>query len=93
MSIVEAFSVGTPVVVADLGNAGRLVKEGENGSKFAPNSAKGLLQALERLTDYSDIFRKTFKKYKKEYTESQNYKLLIDIYSIVIDNECKGRKK
>lgn len=42
MSIVEAFSVGTPVICSDLGNAGSVVEEGITGYKFRYDSIESM---------------------------------------------------
>lgn len=83
MSIVEAFSVGTPVVTSDLGNAGNLVTEGVTGSKFTADSPKELMQAVKRVETYKDIHDSTKSEYRKKYTEPQNYDCLMKIYDTV----------
>ena len=80
MSIVEAFSVGTPVVCSDLGNAGSVVVEGVTGYKFSANSSKDLVRAIECLKDYKDIYCSTYTTYERLYSEEQNYKNLVKIY-------------
>lgn len=80
MSIVEAFSVGTPVVCSDLGNAGSIVEEGITGIKFESNSVDKMKQAVQRLQTYPKIYKTTFKTYCDEYTQEQNYQQLRNIY-------------
>lgn len=80
MSIVEAFSVGTPVICSDLGNAGSVVFEGVTGYKFSANSSKDLVRVIECLKDYKDIYCSTYTTYEKLYSEEQNYKNLVKIY-------------
>lgn len=80
MSIVEAFSVGTPVICSDLGNAGSLVTEGMNGVKFAADSSEELIEAVKRLKVYENIYYSTYEMYEQLYTEKQNYKRLMEIY-------------
>ena len=46
MSIVEAFSVGTPVICSDLGNAGSVVEEGITGYKFTADLVDEIIQAV-----------------------------------------------
>lgn len=83
MSIVEAFSVGTPVIVSDLGNAAMVIAEGRNGTKFEFDSAKNLVHALNQLGGCFDVYNTTFDEYKILYTEEQNYKFLLEIYDTV----------
>lgn len=80
MSIVEAFSVGTPVVCSDLGNSGSIVEEGVTGCKFRWNSVEDLCRAVNRCRGMNDS---TFCKYREKYIESINYEELIDIYRVV----------
>lgn len=84
MSIVEAFSVGTPVVCSDLGNAGSIVEEGVTGCKFKSDSEESLVSAVNRC---KGMYESTMNEYKKKYTEEKNYANLIDIYISVKTNE------
>ncbi|MDO5424820.1 MAG: glycosyltransferase [Eubacteriales bacterium] len=78
MSIVEAFSVGTPVVCSDLGNTGSIVEEGITGRKFRPDSADSLILAINQCKGLNES---TLREYQIKYTSEKNYKTLIDIYA------------
>lgn len=80
MSIVEAFSVGTPVICSDLGNAGNVVEEGITGCKFKADSAEEIVKAVERCYG---MCSSTWSEYKEKYTESKNYEELDKIYQII----------
>ena len=80
MSIVEAFSVGTPVICSDIGNAGSVVIEGITGTKFESSSVDKMEQAVHRLQTYPEIYKTTFKEYCDNYTKQQNYQQLRNIY-------------
>ncbi len=84
MNILESFSVGTPVICSDFGNADDIVMEGITGCKFHYNSPDELIQAIKRLNDYKNIYQTTKDKYEKEYTENQNYETLIGIYKVLL---------
>ena len=86
MSIVEAFSTGTPVICSDLGNAGSLITEGKNGVKFMPDSPEELVEAVRRLDQYNDIYHSAYSIYCKNYTEEQNYTTLMKIYDHLISD-------
>lgn len=77
MSIVEAYSVGTPVICSDFGNAGAVVEEGVLGFKFETGNSAALADAVRRCVDISDSVRSV---YDKKYTSEVNYRELIDIY-------------
>ena len=83
MSIVEAFSVGTPVVCSDLGNAGSIVEEGVTGCKFKADSVTELVDAIKRLSSYESIYETTHEEFKDKYTEEKNYRMLMDIYRTI----------
>jgi len=83
MSIVEAFSAGTPVITTDLGNAGILVEEGVTGSKFVADSPEELVKAVQRIDGYKSISDSTLSAFKIKYTEARNYEYLMKIYDAV----------
>ena len=81
MSIVEAFSVGTPVICSDLGNAGSVVEEGINGRKFK----NGNISELVKIVNNQDVAAKmVYEKYKEKYTEDINYETLKSIYMEIV---------
>lgn len=80
MSIVEAFSVGTPVLCSNIGNAGSIVEEGYNGYKFEPDSVNEIDQAVKRCHGLCD---QTWAVYQEKYAEEKNYEKLMDIYKII----------
>ena len=77
MSIVEAYSMGTPVICSDLGNAGSLVEENVTGWKFQLGSAEALIGAIVK---WKDITGSVIKRYNERYTSDSNYSLLMEIY-------------
>lgn len=80
MSIVEAFSVGTPVVCSEFGNAGSINIEGITGYKFKVDDIQDSISKVEK---DKDLFSKTFKYYLKMYTEETNYQILQAVYKRV----------
>lgn len=84
MTIVEAFSVGTPVICSDLGNSGSLVEEGVTGWKFAPGNAEELISAVRKCLRAGGSVRPDIRRvYGGKYTPEANYRLLTDIYTEV----------
>lgn len=58
LSILEAHSLGTPVVTVDAGGMAELVENGVTGTLFREVTAEGLAQALEQtLTDEENLER------------------------------------
>ncbi|HWI25917.1 MAG TPA: glycosyltransferase [Stellaceae bacterium] len=82
---IEAFSVGTPVIAAQIGALPELVEDGRTGFHFPPGDACGLRAKLQHLYDAQDMFdtmsRAARSKYETEFTASRNYRLLVNIYS------------
>lgn len=91
MSLVEAFSVGTPVIVSDIGNVGEIVEEGELGVKFCYDSPKELVKAVRKLdNNYEEYHTKVLQVYKNKYSAEVNYNQLIAIYDSILSQYAKG---
>lgn len=80
MSLVEAFSVGTPVICSELGNVGSIVEEGITGYKFKAGDSAELIHAVKRC---QCICTNVIETYNRLYTEDVNYSLLCRIYENV----------
>lgn len=80
MSIVEAFSVGTPVICSDIGNPGDIVQEGVTGCKFDPKSVSDIVFALQRYQESPSMYASTLQEYVTKYTSDINYEKLMSIY-------------
>ena len=81
MTIVEAFSVGTPVLCSDLGNAGSTVTDGVTGRKFQPDSPEELARAVRTI---GGMCESTYARYLSGYTAEWNYETLEAIYRQVL---------
>ncbi len=82
MSIVEAYSTGTPVICTDLGNCGCVVEENVTGYKFRNGEELKLI-----VNNFEDFGEKVINVFNNQYTESENYKLLESIYNKVLGKE------
>ena len=78
MSIVEAFSVGTPVVCSDLGNAGSIVEEGVTGCKFRADSAEDMINAVRRC---DGMCESTMSEFNHKYSDVRNYEMMKKVYT------------
>lgn len=85
MSIVEAYSVGTPVVGSNMGNVGDIIVEKVTGVKFNPDSSDDLIKKINLICDM-ELEEKVYGIYLSKYTEKQNYQELMDIYNASIIN-------
>ena len=81
MNIVEAYSVGTPVICSDLGNAGDIVIEGVTGWKFT--EIDDLIDCV-RKAEKQNLYKKTYSEYMSKYTEQINYESLLQIYRSLV---------
>ena len=86
MTIAEAFSVGTPVLVSDLGNAGSLVREGYTGMKFNQKSPQSIASTVEAFLKNQNTSweTNTLEEYARTMSPEGNYKALMDIYDRAI---------
>lgn len=82
MTIVEAYSVGTPVIGSDIGNVGSLIHENTTGYKIRLKSAIDLSEAVLGTTD---LVNSVHEYYLKNYTNEKNYKVFQKIYSMVTE--------
>ncbi len=90
--IIEAYSYGKPVVVANLGGMAELVLDGETGFLFKPGNASDLALKAKRLIDNPrdavKMGKNARREFENKYTAEINYKILMNIYHHAMDN-CK----
>lgn len=80
MTILEAFSVGTPVLGSDMGNVGKLIRKDVNGRLFSPTDKSQLLDSLQKFNiDYDEVFE----YFRQNYSAYSNYETLKKIYESV----------
>lgn len=88
MNIVEAYSVGTPVICSDLGNAGALINTGVTGYKF--KNEEELIEAVNKVKCLHN--RQEIKNiFLKNYSDDVNYKKMLFIYRDVIRKVIKEK--
>lgn len=93
MTIVEAYSVNTPVISSDIGSLKEIVVDGITGFNFKNNNINDLEQVLKKAltyTEYRKLENNVMQKFEENYSSDINYKILINIYKEAIkggDNE------
>ncbi|MGC2423848.1 MAG: glycosyltransferase family 4 protein, partial [Nitrospirota bacterium] len=84
MSIIEAYSVGLPVIAGDLGAMSLLVAHGRTGLHFRPGEAQDLAAqiqwAFSHPTELAGMRLEAHAEFEMKYTARINYGLLMDIY-------------
>ncbi|MEQ9220312.1 MAG: glycosyltransferase family 4 protein [Cyclobacteriaceae bacterium] len=87
MTIVESFSVGKPVITANIGNQSFIVKNSFNGLHYDHFNSESLVTVLETLNDehlYQRLCKNAFEDFMENYTEKRNYEILMSIYTSII---------
>lgn len=91
MTIVEAYSVGLPVIAGDIGSMSSLIDHGRTGLHFRPGDAQDLASqvewALAHPYELSRMRLETRAEFDAKYTAEKNYQILMDIYQRVIDKK------
>lgn len=82
MTIVEAFSVGTPVIGSNLGNVGDLIEDGVSGMKFRHSSPEAFKQTV---ISFREKAIQIPEQVMRQYCTEENYSRLNHIYEAVVD--------
>ncbi|MBN1792897.1 glycosyltransferase family 4 protein [Candidatus Woesearchaeota archaeon] len=86
-TILEAFSVATPVISSNIGNMKHIIDGKRTGLLFSPGDPDDLRRKVEWMIAHPKEARQmgvnAFNEYKEKYTAEKNYALLMDIYSKV----------
>lgn len=80
MTIIESFSVGTPVIGSDIGNVGNLIVDGITGFKFTKDDTVSLVNAIIKIEKTSLILPQ---EYSNKYSAQVNYAILKEIYDTI----------
>ena len=85
MTILEAFSTGTPVLAAHTKNLDTLISEGQNGLLFNTTNGDALAETIELFekNDPARMYAHARRTYEENFSPLSNYKQLIAIYSTV----------
>lgn len=92
MCIAESYSVGTPVLVSDLGNGGSLVKQGITGMKFNQKSPQSIADTVRVFLADKDTpwCENASREYANSMTPENNYSRLMEIYDYAMARKGKG---
>ncbi|WP_276371995.1 glycosyltransferase family 4 protein [Chryseolinea sp. H1M3-3] len=85
MTLLEAFSAGTPVIASKLGSMAEIVQDHENGLHFEPGNPQDMVDKINLINEDPDLAQKLSqnarKTYMDLYTPEKNYTILLDIYT------------
>ena len=86
MTILEAFSTGTPVLAANTKNLDTLISVGQNGFLFDATQPESLNNALSVFENYdqTDVYQNARKTYEDQFSPASNYRQLMAIYKSVL---------
>jgi glycosyltransferase involved in cell wall biosynthesis len=95
MTILEAFSVGTPVIASYLGAMMEVVQDNVNGLHFEAGNADDLIHKIKLLESDTDLAKRLSDNarttYLNRYTPEKNYKVLFEIYNQLLDSRSESR--
>lgn len=86
LTIIEAFSFGTPVITPSFGNAGKLITHTVNGIHYdhlEKGSLEKVLMSFDK-NDLKNLNKEARKTFKKDFTAIKNKELLEKIYNNVL---------
>ena len=94
VTIVEAYSVGLPVIASNLGGMSTLIDHRQTGLHFNPSDPEDLAKQIDWIVSHpSELGRMRHAaraEYESKYTAEINYKMLMDIYEIAIERARKN---
>lgn len=97
MTILEAFACGLPVIASTLGSLPEFVEHCRTGLLFRPGDAQDLARQVrwaflhpEEMAAMRVAVRREF---EQKYSAERNYKLLIGIYEMAIENARRRQRE
>lgn len=89
MTIVESYSLGTPVIGASIGGIPEIIKEGKTGYCFESRKIEDLKTAISGAMDipnekYSKLCENAYEFYQKNFSAESHYKSLMKFYQDTI---------
>ena len=97
LTILEAFACGTPVISSNLGSMAEKVRHGYNGLLFKPGDSEDLARQVRWAFDHPEELRamraNARREYEEKYTAERNYKMLMAIYEMAIENFQRRRRE
>lgn len=92
MTIIESYSLGTPVIGSHIGGIPEIVHDSKTGFLFEPGNEKSLEKAIDKATaltdeEYAIMCDAAYRFYKANFNEAVYYDRLIGFYNEIIKNK------
>lgn len=86
MTIIESYTIGTPIIGSDLGGIPELIITGKTGFKFKPKSVDSLYDTIQEAInisdeEYLDMVNNCRVFAQSNFSEEQHYSKLMEIYN------------
>lgn len=90
MTIVEAYSMGTPVIGAQIGGIPEIVIEGKTGFRFEPGNKKDLQKAISKAvamgtSEYEKMRKTSYLFYQDNFSPEKHYEKLMAFYKHTLE--------
>jgi len=87
LTIIESYSVGTPVLASNIGSNSELVKDGVTGFLYNPFIRDEFVSLVDKLianegSYYETMSMNCLQTYESKYTPEKNYRTMMQIYSL-----------
>jgi len=96
MTIIEAFACGLPVIASNLGSIPEFVEHRHNGLLFDPRDSQDLVRQVRWVFDHPEELRamraNARRDFEKKYTAERNYKMLMSVYEMAIENSERRKR-
>ncbi|MDW8297561.1 MAG: glycosyltransferase, partial [Raineya sp.] len=89
LSVLEAFSTGTPIIISDIDNLNEIVSNGYNGLHFRTGDSQDLAQKIQDFdkNPQPELYHNARQTYEQLYSPQKNYERLMQIYETVIERK------
>lgn len=92
MTIIESYTIGTPVIGSDIAGIPELIDEGDTGFTFKPKSPEDLRSVISKALNineerYEEMVKNCRAFAETNFSETEHYKKLIYIYQSVIEKQ------
>lgn len=88
LTILEAFSKGTPVIASDIDNINRIVLNKHNGLHFATAKPRPLAEQISffsrKKDELVDLYHNARQDYENNYSPEANYQQLLGVYQSMV---------